>query len=112
MSIPDFGRIVPIHFDILGLIGWRLSPGGSELIAFEPERLEQMRSGHADLVKSAGQDFGYDLAKWREFLLAHDEEFGYRHPYAFAAVDRAVRAAIADPEFARLGSLAAADNGK
>ena len=108
MSIPGFGNIVPIHGKILSLIGWRLSRGGSELIAPEPERIEQMRTGHADLVRTTGQDFGYDLAKWRRFLLAHDREFGYRHPYAFASVDRAVKAAIDDPEFARLSALAAA----
>lgn len=78
------------------------------MIASEPDRVEQMRTGHADLVRTTGQDFGYDLAKWREFLLKHDKEFGYRHPYAFASVDRAVKAATADPEFTRLAALAAA----
>jgi hypothetical protein len=108
MSIPGFGRIMPIHFEILGLIGWRLSPAGSELIASELERIEEMRKAHADLVRTTGQDFGYDLAKWRDFFLAYDEQFGYRHPYAFATVDRAVRSAIADPTFPRLGAFASA----
>ena len=85
----------------------RTRDGGSELIASEPERIEQMRTGHADLVRTTGHDFGYELTKWRDFLLAHAKEFGYRHPYAFARVDRAVKAAIDDPEFARLGKLAA-----
>ena len=110
MSIPGFGNIMPIHGEILSLIGWRLSRGGSEVIASEPQRLEQMRTGHAQLVRTTRQDYGYDLAKWREFLLAHDEEFGYRHPYGFGSVDRAVRAAMADPEYARLAKLAAAGN--
>lgn len=108
MSIPGFGRIVPVHGEVLSLIGWRLSRGGSELIASEPDRVEEMRTGHADLVRTTRQDFGYDLQKWRDFLLVHDKEFGYRHPYAFASVDRAVMAAIADPEFIRLAELAAA----
>ena len=108
MSIPGFGNIVPVHGEILSLVGWRLSRGGSELIVSECERVEEMRTGHAGLVRMTGQDFGYDVGKWRDFLLKHDEEFGYRHPYAFATVDRAVKAAIADPEFTRLAELAAA----
>jgi len=108
MSIPGFGNILPIHGHILALIGWRLSRGGSELVRSEPQRLEQMRSGHAELVRLTRQDFGYDLAKWREFLLAHDEAFGYRHPYAFASVDRAVKAALSEADFPRLAELAAA----
>jgi len=112
MSIRGFGNILPIHFEILSLIGWRMSRGGSELIASEAERIEEMRTGHADLVRTTGQDFGYDLSKWRDFLIAHDEQFGYRHPYAFAAVDREVSAAIDDPEFARLAALAAVGGGE
>ena len=66
-----------------------------------------MRRGHAALVGTTGQDFGYDLVKWREFLVDHDNEFGYRHRYAFSSVDQAVEQAIADPEFSRLASIAA-----
>jgi hypothetical protein len=69
MSIRGFGNIVPIHGQILALIGWRLSRGGAELVASGPERVEQMRTGRADLVRTTGQDFGYDLARWRDFLL-------------------------------------------
>ena len=64
-----------------------------------------MRAGHAELVRSTGFDFGFDVGLWRELLLTA-EEFGYRHPYGFANVDRTIRDAIADPEFARMRKLA------
>jgi hypothetical protein len=107
MSIPGFGNIMPIHGEVLALIGWRISRGGSRLITSRAERLQEMRRGHANLVRNTGHDFGYDLAKWRAFLVAHDKEYGYRHPYAFASVERAVKAAIADPDFLQLAELAA-----
>lgn len=75
MSIPGFGNIVPVHGEILSLIGWRLSRGSTELVASEPQRIEQMRAGHANLVRTTGRDFGYDLAKWRDFLLTHATQF-------------------------------------
>ena len=56
MSIPGFGNIMPIHGDVLPLIGWRLSRGGSELIEDESERLEEVRMGHAELVRATGED--------------------------------------------------------
>jgi hypothetical protein len=43
------------------------------------------------------------LAAWREFLLsAPDDGFGYRHPYAFSGVDRAVRRVIRSQRHRRL----------
>ena len=98
MTIPRFGRTVPIHGAILNLIGWRLSRTGSHLIEDRADRLEKMRSGRVRLVEATGQDFGYDLGRWREYLLEHDEH-GYRHPYAFSRVDEEVRSALGDPLF-------------
>ena len=108
MSIANFGRAMPIHMDMLSLIGWYLAMDHSEIIADEAERLRTMRQGLADLTRETGQDFGFDLAKWRDYLLK-DKEQGYRHPYAFSVVDREVRSALGDPTFARLAALAAAD---
>ena len=38
------------------------------------------RRGRKGLRECTGQDFGYDLAAWHEYLLTHDD--GYAHPYA------------------------------
>jgi hypothetical protein len=105
MSIPGFGRILPIHGSILSLIGWRLTRGGSELLADPSERIAAMRRGRSDLVRATGKDFGFDLSAWRDYLLGN-EELGYKHPYAFASVDRVVQSALSDPEYARLASVA------
>lgn len=105
MSIPWFGNIMPIHGAILSLVGWRLTRGGCWIPTDDDERLAQMRAGHAELVRQTGVDFGFDLGQWLELLMSA-EEFGYRHPYAFAKVDRTIKDAIADPEFARMRELA------
>ena len=105
MSIPRFGKIMPVHGEILSLIGWRLTRGESVLIEDQSERLSEMRYGREGLVQITGQDFKFDLAKWHKFLLDNDE-YGYHHPYAFQGVDRAVRDAINDSEFTRCAKIA------
>jgi hypothetical protein len=93
----SFGRVVPIHIDMLQLSGytpaWRerdIRPSDTD-----EEFLRAMRAGRAALRRATGQDFGYDVAARREFLVsALDDEFGYRHPYAFSGIDRAVQRAI------------------
>jgi hypothetical protein len=93
----SFGRVMPIHIDLLQLAGY--APAWAERdirpAATDEEYLRAMRAGRAALRRATSQDFGYDLAAWREFLSsAPDDEFGYQHPYAFSGVDRAVRQAI------------------
>jgi len=109
----SFGTTVPVQISVLHLIGWGPCPGafgtspGFVLRASTPDRVEQMRTGHAELIQKMGEDFGYALARWREYLLARPTRLGYRYPGAFDAVDLEVQNAIADPEFHRLGQLAA-----
>jgi hypothetical protein len=107
MSVPRFGNIMPVHGEVLRLIGWDLSRGSSELITDESERVEMMRQGHAELVRQTGVDYGFDLARWRTFLLQPPDRFGYRHPYAFAWVDHEVRRAVDDPKFRQIAAIAA-----
>ena len=85
---------------MLGLIGYqtdllqRRIVRRSELEA----KTRAIKLGHQQLVEMTGRDFGYDVAKWREFMLQHNEEYGYKHPYAFKAVDRAIVDAIRDAD--------------
>ncbi len=109
MTVLRFGRIMPVHGAILSLIGWRLSPPAAELPEQEQERLAEMRRGHAELGRTTGHDFGYDLSAWRGFLLLNAAQFGYRHPYGFASVDRVARAAMADLDFLRLSVVATSE---
>lgn len=51
MSIAEFGNIMPVHGEVLSLIGWRLGRGESMVIEAEAERLEKMRTGHVELVR-------------------------------------------------------------
>lgn len=96
---------MPIHGSVLRLIGWQLTRGGSQLLSDPSQRVATMRQGRLDLMRATGKDFGFDLSAWRDHLLGN-EELGYKHPYAFASVDRAVQSALADPEYARLAAVA------
>ena len=105
MTVPRFGRITPVQGNMLYLIGYRLSRGEATLDISDAERLENMKRGLEYLKKETGEDFGYDLAAWHEFLLT-DEEYGYTHPYGFSGVKEAVEVANNDAEYARVVSLA------
>lgn len=98
---------MPIHGSVLQLIGWQLTRGGSRIINDERKRLTVMRIGLQELVAETGQDFGFDLAAWQEYLLSNSD--AYNHPYAFASVDQVVRDTITDPEYARLAEIAGLD---
>lgn len=48
-----------------------------------------MLNGCNHLRELTGQDYGYQLEDWRDYLL-NNEELGYTHPYASKAVDLAI----------------------
>lgn len=95
MSIPGFGRITYVQGLMLGLIGYSITRGGATLDIPDKERIQNMRQARDDLVELTGQDFGYDLKLWRQFLSQHDD-YEYTHPYAYSAVKKAVIAAQVD----------------
>jgi hypothetical protein len=70
---------------------------GRRLDAPPEERLVEMQKGRTRLVRMTEHDFGYDLQQWERFLLDHEEEFGYSHPYGAAVVHRAIAEAVSDP---------------
>lgn len=103
MTLRPFGNVMPIHLDVLALAGY-VPIHGERRIGRAPTddaRKAAMRKGRRALRSATGRDFGYDLAAWRNLLLA-DEDSGYTHPYAFAGVDRAVRNAIKNARWRRL----------
>lgn len=101
MTIRSFGRVTPIQCDLLGLAGYAWDQNECDLLpATGDARVAAMREALQTLRETTGADWGYDLRAWREFLIAHGEEFGYTHPYAYRTVDRAVLAALQDAEVA------------
>jgi hypothetical protein len=100
MTMRSFGKVMPIHIDMLRLAGYADVPQQRDLRQADSDEgfLQAMQAGRAALRDRTGRDFRYDLATWRRFLLAApDDAFGYRHAYAFRGVDRAVREAIRSP---------------
>jgi hypothetical protein len=97
MTMRGFGNVMPIHIFMLQLAGYVIDYRSKRIraAAGEKEREKTMREGLDELCEWTEEDFGYDLAAWRDYLL-HDEESGYTHPYAFANVDPAILEAIAD----------------
>jgi len=110
MTIPNWGRITPCQGDMLMLAGHALRryhmPRGT--VETDEDRLEAMRQGRQNLRRLTGQDFGYDLARWHAHLLGNDE-WGYRHPYAWRTVRPAIERALTDADRLRLVKVLEAD---
>ena len=108
MTLPRFGKIVPLQGDVLELAGYVLSrsPDVDVVPESDEERIRIMRAGRTALVQRTGQDFGYDLAKWVKFL---ETDKGFRdeftHPYAYRTTRQWIRDALADPDRQRLVSM-------
>jgi hypothetical protein len=107
VTIPNWGRLTPTQGFMLMLAGHVLRPLLVEpgTIETDDDRLEAMNQGREYLCKLTKQDFGYDLARWHEFLVANDQELGYTHPYAWKTVKREIEKAIGDPDRLRLVRL-------
>ncbi len=114
MTLPRFGKIVPLQGDVLELAGYVLSrsPEVDVVPESDEERIRIMRASRAELVQRTGQDFGYDLAKWVQFLET-DERYRdeFTHPYAYRTTLRWLREAMADPDRQRLVSLIESTDG-
>jgi uncharacterized protein (TIGR02996 family) len=105
MTLRPFGNVMPIHLDVLALAGYERVSRERQLrrAGTDAARKAAMRKGRRALCRRTGRDFGYDLAAWRDFLMA-DEDSGYAHPYAFAGVDRAVQQATKDARQRRVAA--------
>ena len=57
------------------------------------------------LRRLAGQDFGYNLARWHRWLLRGKDEWGYRHPYAWRRFRPAIEKAVKDADRLRLVAM-------
>lgn len=114
MTMRSFGNVVPIHIDMLRLAGYSVHWGERDirLANSDEDCLAEMRDGRVGLREATGQDFGYDLAAWRTYLLtAPADKHGYRHPYAFRGVDSAVERAIENDRRSRLVAQLASEAG-
>lgn len=94
-----FGRTTPSQMSMLLLAGIDYSISLVDMELLDEEKMNMMTSGRKLLQKMTGEDFGFDLTNWRNFFINNDEndEYGYKHPYAFEDVDEAIRQAILDP---------------
>ena len=105
MTLPRFGRIVPLQGEMLELAGYVLSrdPNVNVIPASDAERIAIMQRGRTALVRRTGWDGGYDLADWVRFLEAderHRDEL--THPYAYRTTMRWIQEAIVDSDRQRL----------
>jgi hypothetical protein len=109
MTIPYWGKVTPSQMFMLMLAGHvldrRFVASGKPDPKDDPDeaRLASMRMGRDRLRRLTGHDCGYDLGRWHQLLLGDaDDEWGYRHPYAWRSVRPAIEEAINDPDRLRL----------
>lgn len=100
MTLESFGNVVPIHIDMLQLVGYEWAERDMRPTTNLNARKRVMMAGLHDLKQATDVDFGYDASAWREFLIQWGDEFGYTHPYAYESVDAAVRRALLDQNVA------------
>ncbi len=110
VTLISFGRAMPIHLELLSLVGYE--DEGRDMVPAKElnARKRAMMPGLHSLRKTTGADFGYDAAAWRKFLIENGEEYGYMHPYAHVSVDKAVQAALSDPEVVATLKLLTTEN--
>lgn len=123
MTDPYFGRATPAQFDMIDLAGWgqnNLAVSYWDLdradvgpLRDDTSAARTMCFGRISLVRECLTDFGFDILRWREYLLeAVDREtarygrHGYAHPYSFHVADRIVREAAENPDRPRQIALA------
>lgn len=105
MSVPRFGRVTPLQGDVLNLGG--IACGVPEDLMQDSDRVTAMQEARDSLRKETGEDFGFDLSKWHEFLVTSpkfSEEYTFH--FAWKSVCKAVEERISDPERLRLAALA------
>ena len=98
MTLRSFGRATPVQMDMLALVGYKFAQRDMKQATTRNARKRTMMLGLRALQRVTEEDFGYDAAMWREFLIESGEALGYTHPYAFSSVDRAVLAALEAPD--------------
>ena len=118
---PVLGRAVPVHFAMVELAGWGLlNPDQSPEVYWSDvedwgfvadEYLPGLlRTGRAELIAITGDDYGFSLSMWHEFLIeqaaAARDDFGYSHPYAAGLVHPIVEEGLRRPGRADLEAVA------
>jgi hypothetical protein len=98
MTLMSFGRAMRVHMYLLSLVGYETTGCDMQPATELNTRKSAMITGLHSLRRSTQTDFGFDAAAWREFLIESGNTFGYTHPYAYNSVDKAVQAALANPE--------------
>ncbi|MFT5091492.1 MAG: hypothetical protein ACI93T_000305 [Porticoccaceae bacterium] len=93
MTIPGCGRLTPIHAAMVNLAGHAFNAPDES----QEEKRRAIAHGRWELQRLTGDDFGFDLSKWHEYLMQEDK-LGYCHSYGWSRVFPAVHQAIKDPE--------------
>lgn len=101
----SLGKFTPLQADVLDLGG--VVCGVLEDLVKEQDRINAMRQALKSLQKRTGQDFGYDIEKWHQFLQTSDEfSEEYTFKYAWGAIPKAVNELLTDEDRLRLVELA------
>lgn len=82
MTLPNFGKILPVQGYLLELTGYVLTRKEGPVIRLTGKKLDKAKEkARNDLVRLTGQDFGYDVDRWYEFLILGG--FGLTHPFGY-----------------------------
>jgi len=97
MTIPGWGRLTPLQAHMLNLAGHVLENPDAPPDA----KRKAIARGRWELKRQTGQDFGFDIRQWHEYLIEFEEDH-YCHPYAWRTVRPAIEASFEDPQRSQL----------
>jgi hypothetical protein len=107
--VPGIGILPPVLYDLLELAGYNLDPTkydydqdhpGTGMIPDE-DRIAIMERGRESLIQRTGEDFGFSLVAWLDYLEAHADLGDLDRQDAAITRDLVVRA-LDDSERQRL----------
>jgi hypothetical protein len=111
MTVRNYGRVTPLQAMMLGLGGEVLDWSTAQ--PTDKKRIREMKLSRKELREMTGQDFGYDLGAWHQYLLKSEEyaeEYTFR--YSWKAVQKKINELMQDPKRLELVRMIEADGGK
>lgn len=91
MTIPGWGKLTPVQAAMVNLAGHAFD----ETADSQEGKRRAIAYGRWELREITGEDFGFDIGKWHEYLM-QAVRTGYSHSYGWNQIFPAIQRAIND----------------
>lgn len=91
MTIGGVGKPVPSQLYLMLLAGLVITGRRRAIVPSAEDIAQSKAEGYRALCRMTGQDLGYDVERWYEFLITGN--YGLTHPYGYGALRRFLKQA-------------------